>query len=154
MIEQQAQVTALDGDHALVVIVRQNACGSCAAKSGCGTSVIASLFPQRQQQLRVANTVQAGAGDQVLIGLSESGLQRASLLLYGVPLLGLLAGALLGQLWGGSEPRSILGGLLGASLGLWIVRWRSRRGSGLQPVMLRRLSTGGVTLTSLMPKQS
>jgi len=153
MIEQQAQVMALDGDHALVAIVRQSACGSCAAKSGCGTSVIASLFPQRQQQLRVSNTAKACPGDQVLIGLPESGLQRASLLLYGVPLLGLLAGALLGQEWGGSEPQAILGGLLGAGIGLWFVRWQSSRGSALQPVMLRRLSTSRVSLTSLQPKQ-
>lgn len=153
MIEQEARVTALDGDHALVTVVQQSACGSCAAKSGCGTSVVASLFPQRQQQLRVANTQQARVGDRVMVGLPEDGLQRASLLLYGVPLLGLLLGATTGQSWGGSELHAILGGLLGASLGLWFVRWRSTRADGLQPVMVRRLPSEGISLASLQPRQ-
>lgn len=153
MIEQEARVTAVQGDQAQVSIVSQSACGGCAAKSGCGTSVIASLFPQRQQQLRVTNSHHAKPGDRVLIGLPESGLQRASLLLYGVPLLGLLGGALAGQHWGGSELQSILGGLLGASIGLWFVRWRSARGAGLQPVMMRRLPAATVSLTDLQPRQ-
>lgn len=149
MIEQQATVVSLEGDQATIAIARQSACGSCAAKSGCGTSVIASLFPQRRPHLQVPNTLHAVVGDQVLIGLPEAGLQQASLLLYGVPLLTLLVGALLGQSWGGSEPQSILGGLLGAGLGLWFVRWQSGRSTALQPVMLRRLPAIGVTLDSL-----
>lgn len=153
MIEQEARVTELQGDQALVAISRQSACGSCAAKSGCGTSVVASLFPQRSQQLRVTNTQGAEPGDRVVIGLPESGLQRASLLLYGVPLLGLLAGAAAGQQWGGSELRSILGGLLGVSLGLLYVRWRSARATALRPIMLRRLPSAGIHLASLQPRQ-
>lgn len=149
MIEQEAKVTELQGEHALVVVSRQSACGSCAAKSGCGTSVVASLFPQRSQQLRVANTQGARPGDRVIIGLEESGLQRASLLLYGVPLLGLLVGAAVGQQWGGSELQSILGGLFGASVGLWFVRWQSSRNASLRPVMLRRLPPDGIALADL-----
>lgn len=153
MIEQEARVLGLQGGDALVEVGRQSACGSCAAKSGCGTSVVASLFPQRRQQLRVANTQAAKPGDRVIIGLPEEGLQRASLLLYGAPLLGLLAGAGVGQQWGGSELQSILGGLLGAALGLWFVRWRSARLGVMQPVMMRRLAADGIRLASLQPRQ-
>lgn len=151
MIEQEAQVTGIDGTDALVAVQRQSSCGSCAAKSGCGTSVVASMFPQRQQRLRLANTIDAVAGDRVIIGLPEAGLQRASLLLYGAPLLGLLCGAALGQQWGGSEPHAILGGLLGIVLGLGLVRQLGQRGIAGQPVLLRRLSPPSVTLVGLQP---
>lgn len=144
---------AVEGDQALVALASQSACGSCAAKSGCGTSVLGSLFPKRHQQLRVDNSQAAKPGDRVVIGLPEAGLQRASLLLYGVPLLGLIAGAVAGDHWGGSEPQAILGGLFGSVAGLWWVRHRSLRAPGLQPVMMRRLPPEGISLASLQPRQ-
>jgi sigma-E factor negative regulatory protein RseC len=141
MIEQEARVVALSGDDALVSIQRQSACGGCAAKSGCGTSVVASLFPQRQQTLRLRNSQRAEVGDRILVGLPEAALQRASLLLYGVPLVMLLAGAVTGQMLGGTEPLAILGGLSGVTLGLLAIRRLTghARMRSMQPIMLRRL---------------
>jgi sigma-E factor negative regulatory protein RseC len=141
MIEQEASVVGLSGDDARGAIQRQTACGGCAAKTGCGTSVVASLFPQRQQTLRLPNTQQARVGDRILVGLPETALQRASLLLYGIPLVLLLCGAVLGQIWAGTEPMAILGGLSGVTLGLLLVRRLTRhaRMASMQPVMLRRL---------------
>ncbi len=146
MIEQEAQVVRADADHAVISIVKQSACGSCKAKSGCGTSVVSSLFPQRRQELRLANPIGAKAGDRVIIGLPEAGLQRASLRLYGIPLLGLLVGAALGDRWGGSEPMAIAAGLLGIVIGFGYLRWVTGRGEDLHPVLLRRVSATSVSL--------
>jgi len=155
MIEQEARVVAIEGDQALVEIQRQSACGGCAAKSGCGTSVVASLFPQRRQTLRLDNGVQAVPGDRVIVGLPEAALQQASLLLYGLPLLLLLAGAVVGKLWFGTEPAAILGGLSGVTLGLLLVRRIAATAGGrqLQPLLLRRLPgiVPTVTVQSLHP---
>lgn len=149
MIEQQGTVQALEGELAVVAVARQSACGSCSAKTGCGTSLIGSLFPQREQRLRLPNTVQAEPGDRVVIGLPEAGLQRASLMLYGLPLAGLIGGAALGQAWGGDELRSVLGGVLGAVLALFAVRRWAARSAGLRPVLLRRLAPAGVAVREL-----
>lgn len=153
MIEQQANVVAIEGDMAVVLVERQTACGNCSAKSGCGSSVIAGLFPQRQQTLRLCNTQQVAVGDRVVIGLPETGLQRASLLMYGVPLLALIAGAALGQQFGGTDFTAAIAALLGFASGLLVVRRVSRGSRRLQPVMLRRVSRSGVAVAALQSLQ-
>ncbi|MDJ0739006.1 MAG: SoxR reducing system RseC family protein [Gammaproteobacteria bacterium] len=132
MIEARARVVAVDSDLAEVTTLRQSACGSCDARNGCGTSLIAAWFPQRQLRFRLRNTIGAQPGDTVIVGLNEAMLQRTSLLLYGAPLLGLLAGALLGERIAGamtvaSELGGVGGGLLGLTAGLAWVRAASRR---------------------------
>lgn len=132
MIEEQATVVSVDGEMAELAIARRNACGSCTAKGGCGTSLLSSLFPQRQLRLRLANTVGARPGDRVVLGLDEGQLQRGSLLLYAVPLLGLLLGAIGGEnlllyLGGPQELGGVAGGLLGLIAGLSVVRERGRQ---------------------------
>lgn len=149
MIEQEAKVVTADADHVTISILQQSACGSCAAKSGCGTSVVSRLFPQRQQTLRLPNAIGAKAGNRVMIGLPEAGLQRASLILYGLPLFGLLLGAALGDSVGGSEPMAIIGGLFGIVIGLGAVGWLSRRSSGPHPVLLRIIPVASVSLAGL-----
>lgn len=113
-----------------VVTQRQSACGHCAARNGCGTSLLATWFPQRQLAFRLNNDIQAAAGDTVIIGLDEAFLQRSSLLLYALPLLGLLVGAVAGEygfslLSWPTELGAILLGLLGLSAALLAVRYFS-----------------------------
>lgn len=122
MIEETAVVDSIDGDYAVVVTQRRSSCGSCNAKGACGTSLIGQFFPQRSAQLSLLNPVQARPGDKVVIGLNEGLLQQTSMMVYAVPLLLFLCGAILGQWLGGSELNSILGGLLGLSIGLIFVR--------------------------------
>ena len=132
MIEEQARVVSVDDGFADVAIGRRSSCGSCEARSGCGTSLLASVFPRRQLRLRLANAIGALPGDLVVVGLDEGHLQRGSLLLYAVPLAGLLLGAtggevLLTRLGGTQELGGILGGLLGLIIALGYVRARSVR---------------------------
>ncbi len=128
MLEEEGVVLAVHGDMAEVVTRKKSACGSCAAKSGCGTSLVESLFPSRTRSFRARNEVRAKKGDKVVIGLDESALQTASLLIYLVPLLGLIGGAIVGT-WLGTAPDggraelfSILGGIGGFFLFLAAVR--------------------------------
>jgi sigma-E factor negative regulatory protein RseC len=148
VIEEQARVVSVDNNGlAEVAIVRQPACGSCAAKSGCGTSLLASIFPQRSLRLQLANSIGARPGDLVVVGLDEGHLQRGSLLLYAVPLAGLLVGAVAGEnlllrLGGSGELGGVVGGLLGVIIALGFVRERSRMGrqGGDPGVRLLRLA--------------
>lgn len=136
MIEQYARVLEVRGDSLLVATERQSGCNSCDVKGSCGTSLIGRLFPQRPQQqlsLPIGDLSSLpGPGDRVIIGIDEGYLHSSTLLLYAVPLGGLLGGAILGSWLGGqpgsplsSEPMSILFCLLGLSLALVYTRGRA-----------------------------
>jgi sigma-E factor negative regulatory protein RseC len=159
MIEQAARVIQVDGDSVLVATERQSGCQSCDVKGGCGTSLIGQLFPDRpQQHLRLPLgdlKPPPKAGERVIIGIDESYLQISTLLLYAVPLLGLLAGALLGAHLGkqpgsplGAEPMSILLCLLGLSLGLMITRRTAGNRSGrmARAVKILRVEPSGIVV--------
>lgn len=156
MIEEPARVVDCDGAAALVETEPQTACGACSARSGCGTSLLASVFGRKPARLRVANRLGARPGDQVIIGISERGLVRVSLLLYALPLMGLLLGAVGGerlvQRWGlgGGEALSIIGGLFGLAAGLAAARnfSRTKRTNQLtRAVMLRRVGEPTVSVS-------
>lgn len=120
MLEESGLVVSMQGDFARVSTSQQTACSSCAARKGCGTSLVASLFPRRERAFLAHNPVGARPGDRVVIGLDESALQIASLLLYLAPLLGLFIGAMLGLwLFPGQEGRAAdLPAVTGGGIGL------------------------------------
>lgn len=143
MIEQRARVIAVEGDWVQIQTEAQSGCHSCGAKNGCGSSLIAQMFPARfNQPLRLSSshvTLAPQAGDHVIIGIDERHLQKTTLLLYAVPLLGLLGGSIMGQVIGGTELISILGGLLGLSTTLMSIRWGAGRLLGATPKAIRIL---------------
>ena len=119
MIEEQARVVAIHDGIAEVVAERRSSCGSCSAKSGCGTSLLASWLPNRRLIFRARNDIGAKVGDAVVIGLEEARLQKGSLLLYALPLSGLLIGAVGGeQLFSSFGLQAELGSVLFGLLGL------------------------------------
>ena len=148
MIEEHARVVAVQGDTALLQTQRQSSCGSCEVKSGCGTSVLAGIVGQKITQLKVRNTLNARPGDEVVLGMEEHALVTGSLLVYGVPLLMLLLGALMGeamasQLGMNADLLPVVGGATGFVLAFILVRGVLRRtavGLQMNPVMLRILA--------------
>lgn len=152
MIEQEATVVRIDGDTAEVTTRRQSSCGSCSAKGGCGTSLIEAWFPQRVSRFRLKNDIGAHVGDTVVVGLDESKLRRGSLLLYALPLAGLILGAVLGEYLAQrsghpSELGAVVFGLLGLSAALLQVRrvtsgLASQGDNGLRLVRVLRRSIG------------
>jgi sigma-E factor negative regulatory protein RseC len=147
MLEESVVVTAREGEFARVETRRSTACGGCAAKSACGTSVLAKVWGNRRASLRVLNPIDAGPGEKVIIGLEESTLTRASFVFYLVPLLSLILAAILGREFAGwlnlsaVEPVSMLSGLLGLLLGLvWLRHYATRTSHDRrhQAVILRR----------------
>lgn len=132
MIEEQARVVRVEDGIAEIVIAKQSACGSCSAKAGCGTSLLSTWFARRQLSLRLDNVIAAEPGDTVILGMDESSLQRSSLLLYALPLAGLLVGAIAGEraflfLDWPAELGAVLLGLLGVIAALNFVRHYSAK---------------------------
>lgn len=118
MITETGRVIALQGDQAWVQTIRQSACGSCSARQGCGQRVLASASGGRANQVLVANSLGARVGDEVTVAIAESALLSASLLVYALPLLLFVAGALVGhRLVPGSDAGALTGALLGLGAG-------------------------------------
>jgi len=125
MIEESAVVIEADNGTMLIEVLPQSACGSCDAKSACGTSLLSSLFKHRATRMHVENSVNARPGDHVVVGIDESEMVSGSVRLYLWPLLGLIGGAIAAQkLVNPSEASAIIGGLSGMALALWLVHQR------------------------------
>lgn len=118
MIEAAGIVREVDDGRALVEVQRRTACGGCASQGGCGTSVIAAWFGRRPSRLWVRAATPVRVGEPVVIGLPEATLLHASLLMYLLPVLGLVGGATVGSLLTGTGAGSDLPGIAGGVLGL------------------------------------
>ena len=143
MIEEQAIITACDGEFAWVEARKQTACGGCELKGGCGTSVLSKWLSPRINRMRALNEIEAEVGDQVIVGLQEGALLRGAFMVYLFPLLMMVAAAIIMQMLGSdaSEMLVILagaGGLVLASLVLRRHHHRIQHDPRYQPVILRK----------------
>ncbi|HRF42962.1 MAG TPA: SoxR reducing system RseC family protein [Candidatus Competibacteraceae bacterium] len=144
MIEERARVAEAGDGYAWVEIERRSACGNCHANDGCGTAALATVWSGRQMRTRAISNLPLRSGDEVIVGLADGVLLRGALLAYLLPLVLMLAGALLGDAAfasAGEEPVILLGAL-GLGLGFLAVRVASRSWQDdvrFQPVVLRRV---------------
>ncbi|MEW8321060.1 MAG: SoxR reducing system RseC family protein [Candidatus Thiodiazotropha taylori] len=146
MIEETAMVVRIDGEYAFVETQKRAACGSCESQGSCSTTVLAGLFKRRYNYLKVANTVLAKPGEQVIIGLQEQALVKLSMLAYLLPLISMILAAIAAQYLFGllniqsGELPQVIGGLLGLIGGFFLLRllaYKNRHDPGYQAVMLR-----------------
>ena len=139
MITETGKVIAIRGDHAWVQTIRASACQSCSARSGCGQRALASVTGGRANQILVANTINARVGDEVTIGIEERALLGASMLVYAVPLVAMVLGAIAGHnLVGGSDIGAMAGAVAGLAGGFVFARLFPGRRDGYEPRLLRR----------------
>lgn len=146
LITERARVLRVADGIAWVQCESQAGCARCAAGEGCGAGLFARLLRGRLQELPVRLSDSAmpepAPGEWVLIGLSTSAVQNASFLMYGLPLAGLLAGAILASVARGNDLVALLGAIAGLFTGLALARWRAGRiadRGSLQPMILRSL---------------
>ena len=143
MLEEHATVVALDNEYAELEIIRKKPCGLCGKTRGCGVSMWGKLFNHRQKPLRLHNSIHASLGDDVVIGLQQDAFLKSSLYLYGIPLLTLLGGAMLGSFFAHGEhvdAYAVIGALLGLALGyIWLKGHQAGIAlhQNCQPVLLR-----------------
>ncbi|MEJ2577245.1 MAG: SoxR reducing system RseC family protein [Gammaproteobacteria bacterium] len=156
MIEQPGIVTAVrEGEARVDAAAGAGGCAVCGAGGGCGTASLARFFGRRQRSLWVRNDVHAAVGDRVVIGLDEAALQRAALTAYAWPLVGLLAGSLLGDLViapGTGELAVVIAGLTGLFAGIVVARRSAARAAAdrrTQPRVLHREPAPTVSLGSM-----
>lgn len=122
MLQETAIVVAVQGDTLWVETESRSACSHCSSGE-CTSSVLGKLFGARRNRLQLDNCLDARPGDQVVIGIPDGLLVRASLWGYLVPLLAMMCAALAGKSWGFSDGGQSILALLGLVSGLFGVRW-------------------------------
>lgn len=147
MIEETGVIVEVDDRHAWVEAATTSSCSQCSASQGCGTASLQKWFKRQPNRLKVIKSQDVLPGERVVIGIPEQALVKGSFLIYMVPLLALIAGALLGAQineelgWAVREGLSILFSLFAliASI-VWLKKFmlNESRNSSYLPVILRR----------------
>jgi len=89
-MEEIGVVKWAEGPRAVVTVKRQSACDACASGSVCKTT-------QSGMEIEAFNAVRAEAGDTVKISFKAFTYLKGTLLVYGVPALALVVGAVVGK---------------------------------------------------------
>jgi sigma-E factor negative regulatory protein RseC len=139
MLEQDATVVKSNKGQIWVEAISRSSCSQCSTTS-CSTSVISKLFGLKRNLLQMENTLQAKAGDQVIIGIPDSVLVKASVWAYLVPIISMVLSTLLAVTQGYGDGLQVLFALAGLSIGFLIVGQLTRsgkRGTTFDPLLLR-----------------
>lgn len=142
MLTETGRIVAVEADRLWVETINRSTCGSCAAEKGCGQSLLAR-WAARSSYLPVwldgrdADDFQLN--DVVTLGIPEDVVVKSSLLVYCLPLVGILAGVwLAATIWPGENGAiaGALSGLLGGGVLVKLHAYRTRRDRRLRPVLL------------------
>ncbi len=148
MIEERAVILSLDSspsdvtlhNTATLEIERKTACGICGQTRGCGNSLWGKLFAHQSTAFKAQNCINAKVGDSVIVGINEKALLKSAMLLYILPLVTMLIGAILAKQFNTTELAAMLGAVVGLVLGLLWVKGHTMSSSYFklqQPVILR-----------------
>lgn len=142
MIQTRAVIIRLQGKDALVESTQGGGCGNCDSENGCSSSKLSQLFCSEPRRFLVRNDADAPVGTLVQVTLPDGVLLHSALLMYILPLVLLMFGALAGAQWAhyasSSDAYSAIGGLIGLISGFVVVKFitsRRRLSSVAQPVI-------------------
>lgn len=143
MIEEQVVISSITPEGAWVEGMQQSACGSCSAKAGCGQHTMSQLGRKVSLWLPLSDLNDEASqepfriGQQIVVGLPEGAILRSTVVLYGLPLIALVFGAIAGHaIWGeaGSIALSVLSMLLGFKAARY---WSLKNKQHWQPHFIR-----------------
>lgn len=127
MIEASGEVLAVRDGYAWVQVRPMSECAHCRGGQGCGRALLAGLGGERDRVVRAVNHSDAAAGDAVTVELDQGAVMTAALWLYAVPLIGLLAGAVLAHWCVGGDVATLAGAGLGLVVSLALTRGFTQR---------------------------
>ncbi len=97
MITAEGKVTRVQKGVLEVSCQQKSSCQACAARTQCGTGIVHSALPSRTFVLEVDSSLDLPLGSAVSIGFPDSLLLRFAGVVYLLPLVFLMLGALLGD---------------------------------------------------------
>ncbi len=140
MSNQTAEVVAVETDAVWVTVAdTHHACHQCSAKKGCGLGLLNRMGRQQGHTLRIplhSQSYNVSLGDNVTISIPPKTLIYSAFIVYLLPLLTLLSGAVLGSPWGNIT--SFIGATCGFVMGFGLVRvhaYCTRQRPDLQPFL-------------------
>jgi sigma-E factor negative regulatory protein RseC len=137
-------VTGEQGARALVDVDAGLVCPRCAAGKGCGAGLLGANAGPRRVAAVVAEHRALATGDRVELVLASSSVLHAALIVYGLPLLGAVAAAVVAYVLALGDGGATLAVSAGLLAGWSVSRWQLRRRRCLQqfmPLVGRRLHT-------------
>ncbi|MDD2761461.1 MAG: SoxR reducing system RseC family protein [Methylomonas sp.] len=90
MIEEAAIVTRIDAGQVWIKALQGGACGGCIQQSTCGTAALSKWLPKREFAVDCDRSL--NVGDRVTVAIDDSHLLLSSLVLYLLPILSMLGG--------------------------------------------------------------
>jgi sigma-E factor negative regulatory protein RseC len=110
--EKEGMVTAIEGEYAIVKVIRSSSCGHCPSAGSC------HIESDREILVKAKNNAGAKVGQRVQLFLAPGSILAASFLLYVIPLFGLILGAVAGKIFLAQVFPSLSSELLAAGSGL------------------------------------
>ncbi len=150
MLLETAHVVAVEADSVWVETISRSTCGSCAAQSGCGHSLLNRIAAGRRNYIQAFSGPLAArdcsVDDHVRISIPEQVIVKGSMLVYMVPLILMLAGAALlsNMSAAGTDILALAGAVLGFSFGVALVRmhaWYHRSDKSLHPRLMELVNS-------------
>jgi sigma-E factor negative regulatory protein RseC len=123
------KIIAIGSTSAQVEVARTAACPRCAAGKGCGAGLLSGTRKAAILEVPLAAGSGLCEGDEVVLALEPAHLLRAAMLVYGLPLLGILLALTAG--WLTIRPlndgAAIVLAVAGLAAGLMAGRWQLNR---------------------------
>jgi sigma-E factor negative regulatory protein RseC len=121
MLRERGIVEKVSPQRAVIRIQQSSACAGCEARGACQVNGDKKLL------VEVKNDLDAKIGDTVEISMPSGSVLKVSLLVYALPILGLILGALSGGAWAGvfhisSTPASLIGAGAGLAVSVIVLR--------------------------------
>ena len=108
MATEKGVITKVYPTYALVMTTKSSACEACSSRDACQM-----MGGGNQVEIKAINTANARLGDRVVISIKPSSLFKLTFLLYILPIIMLLFGAILGENMASSMDSSIQSAMLG-----------------------------------------
>jgi len=99
-------------------------CPRCAEGKGCGAGIFGASDQPRRIEAMLATGLDVSIGDSVSLSLGSRSLLLAAIIVYGWPLFGAAAGAVLAQFAGFDDTGAVVAALAGLTLGALLARIR------------------------------
>ena len=126
MASERGIVLELRDQRALIQTQRRSSCQSCQLENSCGQGLISKLGSEKSMEFWVDNSLDAQVGQTVTIDVPDEGLLYASVLMFLVPLIIMLASAGLAFATTENELLSIVAGIIGLLVGFYFARVKSQ----------------------------
>ncbi len=114
MINETGTVTKVDGIMALVAVQKKSSCEGCTAGGACKTTAEGA-------EIEALNPVHAGVGQIVRLSIAPYTYLKGTMLIYGIPVVVLIAGAIAGKNIGDTYFPSINSDLIAAIAGFGLL---------------------------------